>query len=60
MASEQATKIVVMASDLHKTVELLVDAIEDIRQVAAGEIQIGNDDTEGLEWIVKRIAAVIC
>lgn len=35
-----------------------MEAIEDIRQVATGEKQVANDDTEGMAWITKRIAAL--
>ncbi len=36
----------------------LLDAIEEIRQVSTGERQVGNDDTDGLDWIARRIAAL--
>ena len=36
----------------------LSELIEEIRQVATGERQVGYDDTERIEWIAKRIAAV--
>lgn len=45
--------------DVHKAYRASVSsAIEEIRQVATGERQVGNDDTDGLDWIARRIAAV--
>jgi hypothetical protein len=39
------------------SVEELLTLIEEIKQVACGEHQVANDDTEGMEWIYKRILA---
>lgn len=34
----------------------MAETLEAVRQVATGEIQVGNNDTDGLDWIAKRIA----
>lgn len=44
--------------DPQARIKELLEAIEEIRQVATGERQVGNDDTDGLDWIARRIAAL--
>lgn len=45
-------------SSLEKWFPMTAEALEEIRQVATGERQVGNDDTDGLDWIARRIAAL--
>jgi len=45
-------------NDLLAIIRWQSEAIEEIRQVATGEKQVVNDDTEGMAWIAKRIAAL--
>lgn len=45
-------------SSLEEWFPMTAEAIEEIRQVATGERQVGNDDTDGLDWIARRIAAL--
>ena len=41
-----------------KKVIQLRKALAEIRQVACGEKQVADDDTEALHWIYKRIEAL--
>lgn len=45
-------------SSLAKWFPMTAEALEEIRQVATGERQVCNDDTDGLDWIARRIAAI--
>lgn len=45
-------------SSLEEWFPMTAEAIEEIRQVATGERQVGTDDTDGLDWIARRIAAL--
>lgn len=47
-----------LGDDLVAIIMHLTRAIEEIRQVATGETQVADDDTGGMEWIAKRIAAI--
>lgn len=53
IASEIATEDV--ATLLARSPKML-DALLDIYAVATGEMQVADDDTEGMAWIAKRIA----
>jgi hypothetical protein len=40
-------------------VKRLEEALEEIREVASGEKQVADDDTEGLAWVDKKAKSAL-